>query len=716
MDTLVKNAQGLVQTGNGTSVNPNFISSTGLQQAQQFSQNTNTTPPTQTPGQIADAQELARQNGTITTDSLAPAKPLSLPDISNPSHAEGLLGIADSVKQSTQAQIKNQQDLEAKQAEAQNNLDSSKKSWLDTVKQITGIQSSRLNEEANAGIPDKLQKITDYTNQLEASQRAQQNEIRALDGSGLTDVQKAQKTREINRQYAFEQADLALLQSAANRDYTTAQNIVDRKINLQLEPLQTQLEYNKSVYEDNKDLLSKEEQRAFENKINLQNQQYDLAKEQYTNLENNKFQILKNASELGAPQDVLSRIQNAQSIGDAIQQAGDYLRASKYTPLPYGSNTLYDSRTGETKTIGANYLSTGSSVINGYNLGATSTLGAYATDPQQPQKVANIANTLTNSIGLISNSTQAQQAINLYAPNSPITGEMIMNSANKYGVDPTTLLALMTNDSRLGTAGVGAKTFNPGNVGNTDNGSTKTFSSWQAGIDAAAQNLAQRKTDDAQLILDATKKYNVALTGDEVQRFNSIPENMKSSVAGLLNGSRLVSDFSTKNGLRQQIVDYAQKVDPTFNEASLAAGQSFQKSADTQKFIANANTAANTVDKVVELSDKVDRSNIKLLSNGMLALKSGTGDVNTQNFITATNLLADEVGKILGSGQGSDFAIQLGQSIISPTFSKDQIKGSANLLKDRIANKIGEYKGQFTQGTNNNVTSGSGKDPLGLGI
>jgi len=53
-------------------------------------------------------------------------------------------------------------------------------------------------------------------------------------------------------------------------------------------------------------------------------------------------------------------------------------------------------------------------------------------------------------------------------------------------------MAIMKNDSSYGTAGVWANTHNPWNVWNTDNGSTKDFGTWEAWVDAVAQNLKYR--------------------------------------------------------------------------------------------------------------------------------------------------------------------------------------------------------------------------------
>jgi hypothetical protein len=53
-------------------------------------------------------------------------------------------------------------------------------------------------------------------------------------------------------------------------------------------------------------------------------------------------------------------------------------------------------------------------------------------------------------------------------------------------------MAIMKNDSSYGTAGKWARTHNPGNVGNTDDGSTKDRGTREAGVDAVAQNIARR--------------------------------------------------------------------------------------------------------------------------------------------------------------------------------------------------------------------------------
>lgn len=75
---------------------------------------------------------------------------------------------------------------------------------------------------------------------------------------------------------------------------------------------------------------------------------------------------------------------------------------------------------------------------------------------------------------------------------TPLTAQMIISSARSYTVPISYIMAIMKNDSGYGTQWLGAKTHNPGNVGNMDDGSTKDRWTWEAGVDAVAQNLQKR--------------------------------------------------------------------------------------------------------------------------------------------------------------------------------------------------------------------------------
>lgn len=202
-------------------------------------------------------------NAPITSSTLANVTPVVVPQVNTASSATGLSGAATGAAQSTLTKATDEAAKAAQQAK-----DSSKSDYKSIVDEIAGIQSNRATEEVKAGLDKKAQLVTDATNKIEASQRAQTNELRELDNNPLLNAtQRANRAADINRKYAFEQADYALIQSAANRDYTTAQSIVDRKIKLALEPLQTRLDYVKSFYEDNKATFDKAEDRQFKSLV-----------------------------------------------------------------------------------------------------------------------------------------------------------------------------------------------------------------------------------------------------------------------------------------------------------------------------------------------------------------------------------------------------------------------------------------------------------------
>jgi hypothetical protein len=115
---------------------------------------------------------------------------------------------------------------------------------------------------------------------------------------------------------------------------------------------------------------------------------------------------------------------------------------------------------------------------------------SYATNPQHER----IVSTILSSLNPFSNPEEITSFINIKYPNSPISGEMVINSSIKHGVSPEVILSIMAADSSMGTKGKAVRTLNPGNVGNTDDGATRGFKSWEEGVDAVAKNLAGRKT------------------------------------------------------------------------------------------------------------------------------------------------------------------------------------------------------------------------------
>lgn len=127
------------------------------------------------------------------------------------------------------------------------------------------------------------------------------------------------------------------------------------------------------------------------------------------------------------------------------------------------------------------------------NSGSTSCLdeydiSSYATDPLHEQKIREIL----EDMGYMDSVTKVNEYINYGYSGSPVTGDMVMRASGAYTVDARLMMALMELDSRFGTVGIGARTFNPGNVGNTGE-EMRTYSSWDDGVAAVGLWLSNHR-------------------------------------------------------------------------------------------------------------------------------------------------------------------------------------------------------------------------------
>jgi len=149
-------------------------------------------------------------------------------------------------------------------------------------------------------------------------------------------------------------------------------------------------------------------------------------------------------------------------------------------------------------------------IVGGFNI------GRYATDPNHERAVASIV----QNIGQFQSLNDVDSYIKRKYPNSPVTADMISKASEKYQVPWEMLVAMMEQDSSLGTAGKGARTFNPGNVGNDDAGNIRNYGNWQSGVDAVAKWLDKNRAiapggntsaqETAQGIFDGTSNLKVA--------------------------------------------------------------------------------------------------------------------------------------------------------------------------------------------------------------
>lgn len=180
---------------------------------------------------------------------------------------------------------------------------------------------------------------------------------------------------------------------------------------------------------------------------------------------------------------------NLKTPGGATVSQGFNATIDPDTGKPYG----YAGNTGTD-----NNSSTGNSTVNGVDFGdnrSTGGLGAYSAT-QDPTEYAQSVSTSANAIkSLAAGQPVTAATIDQYIANnaggkSPVTGQMVMNAAQQYGVDPTVLAGVLSHESTFGTAGKAVNTNNPGNQ--MPGGVEATYPTMQQGVNATAKNLAAR--------------------------------------------------------------------------------------------------------------------------------------------------------------------------------------------------------------------------------
>lgn len=346
---------------------------------------------------------------------------------------------------------------EPKKSKIEDTYDQSTKDLMDLMSQLTGkpAESARLQQEA--GIPQLQSDLRD----LQAKQMAQQAQFLAQ----TQDIQNkpiamefiAGQQGEVQRRYGIDSLLTGALIQSKQGQLQTAQDMVDKALSIKYDTITQRIAMQKEIVDLNYKNLTREDKKiadARSEQLALQKATTEYDRDLRKSLVNNIYSGMKDGT-----------IEN--DTGNSMIKS------------------ILDDNT-KLSDIYKNMGVTGAGnpgLINGFDI------TRYATDPNHEINI----NAIYNANSYIKDANTAQQAINKNAKGSPITGQMIINSANKYNVDPALMFSLMLNDSRLGTEGKAVKTRNPGNVGNFDNGATRTYNSWAGGVDAVGEWLSKNR-------------------------------------------------------------------------------------------------------------------------------------------------------------------------------------------------------------------------------
>lgn len=356
-------------------------------------------------------------------------------------------------------------------------------------------------------------------------------------------------------------------------------------------------------------------------------------------------------------------------------------------------------------------------IINGYNIGVPGSQGAYATDPNYLKNISAILTVMPP----ISDAASASAAIKKLNPSSPITGDMIMASAAKYGVDPALMIAIMKQETQLGTVGTGAKQNNYGNVGNTDAkmaaGTPTPMPTPQAGIDAVAANLAKRKQSATTSNVPAGQFGATSASADYTKQFfpqaaqNGVMESSAGAIyldlskvpatlqtAATNTAARLgIKALSESDAKGVQAVDTIyqslNKLTKLSNDQLLPAGMGIGVAANAVKNYLGSKTGSNAKLADFGLAKDSAIKAVTALAGGVgsgLRLNTGTIDASVSNLPTMYDSKQVALEKI---NQLRDLLnIQLSTSLGQPSIAKGVVQYDDHVYNagDYVVNNKGQ--------------------------
>lgn len=412
----------------------------------------------------------------------------------------------------------------------------------------------------------------------------------------------------------------------------------------------------------------------------------------------------------------IAQIMNGNPLIDQ-NQASQILNSmfpNGQVPVGSGMNTGYG--TGTSTGVSGSGVNPSKMINFG---GKTYDFSNYATDPNW----GNGVNSVLGNIGQFGSLQDVQNYINKVAPNSPITAKMISNASQQYGVPWEPLVAIMQQESQLGTAGTGAKTFNPGNVGNVDSGATKNMGSWQTGVNAVAQQMAQRQTgsQNQQTQTQTQLPAQYETIAQKLATGGYSPKQIDSMVGSNAGGTRL------KTAILNRASEIAQANGRTFDPAQAQANYDYASSQDTKQKVQSINAVLPNLDTLTSLSDAFQRSDLPAVNSVLNKLGYLTGNKKVSSLDEAAKLVGDELGVALGGGTMSDMKLTLGLSATDPVLSASNYASNIGMIKTFLNNRlqsIGEQAGAYSDpvlgikvkpkadsGSNN---QGSGGSPVDL--
>ena len=266
-------------------------------------------------GRIAAAR--AKADNTITSESLAPQAEVQVTD---PQTGTAMAGLGGALEAQTDSFAQGLTDTRNQREAASA---ASTRDYQSLVANRTGLEGFSLQADQDAGVFEADSALQDINNELRTEQLGRRRSVEALQGQGNLKGTTQSQVNNINRESYSKQADMAIVQLAAQGRFNSASALADRKANAMFEQEQNQIDAAKITYEDNKDLYNKAEQREFETALTDRTNRVQAEKEQMQAIQNLALQAQLD----GAPQAIVSEMMKSKTLADASALGGQFVGA-----------------------------------------------------------------------------------------------------------------------------------------------------------------------------------------------------------------------------------------------------------------------------------------------------------------------------------------------------------------------------------------------------
>lgn len=255
----------------------------------------------------------------VNAQDIQNTRPLDIPAQSQ-SQAPSTMtqGIAEAQTLSTRQQA------EAEAERLQKESDREREQLLARADEVTGIMQSRGRLEEESGLPTLRTETADITSRMEAldlSTRRQIERIEQQEGKTAAGIEA--EVRRLERDTAREMADMSIVLNSKLRRQEALETSIDRRIKLDLEPLLFRLQFDQQFYQENREVMTKSQDRAFQLRIQEEERSYNeqLAEKQQIG------QVAMIAAQYGASASQIQNIFKANSFDGALASGSKFLGA-----------------------------------------------------------------------------------------------------------------------------------------------------------------------------------------------------------------------------------------------------------------------------------------------------------------------------------------------------------------------------------------------------